>query len=226
VREDAYALFERLYAGTDRARFEADWAEKDYVILLHDPADGALRGFSTVRCWEVDTPAGGRATLVFSGDTGIDPAYWGQKVLQSAYAGLVLRRKLAAPWRPVCMFLISMHFKTYLMLANSLPRMIPRHDLPDDPVLGPLLDRAAGERFGAQYDPATRLVRWHGSLERVQEGLHPLTPEVLTLPHVRYFVARNPGHAEGDELACLAEVRLRDVARSAWRGVTRRRARR
>ena len=27
-------------------------------------------------------------------------------------------------------------------------------------------------------------------------------------PHVHYFLERNPGYAEGDELVCLAEVSL------------------
>jgi hypothetical protein len=40
---------------------------------------------------------------------------------------------------------------------------------------------------------------------------------VLVNPHVRFFVERNPGHADGEELACLAEIRLRDLARVAGR---------
>ena len=44
-----------------------------------------------------------------------------------------------------------------------------------------------------------------------------------------FFAARNPGHVDGEELVCLTEVRLRDLARSVGRilfkqalGVTRR----
>jgi hypothetical protein len=33
----------------------------------------------------------------------------------------------------------------------------------------------------------------------------------LADPHVAYFQAANPGHARGDELACLAELALENL---------------
>ena len=45
--DDAYALFAATYAGTNRARFATDLAEKQRVILLHDRETGALKGIST-----------------------------------------------------------------------------------------------------------------------------------------------------------------------------------
>src|SRR5205823_11279599 len=101
----------------------------------------------------------GRATVVFSGDTVIDRNYWGQKQLQLAFARLVVTLKLRAPWRPLYWFLVSKGYRTYLLLANSFPRAIPRFDY-DDGALRAMLDLVAAQRFGMQNDPATSLVRY------------------------------------------------------------------
>jgi hypothetical protein len=75
------------------------------------------------------------------------------------------------------------------------------------------------ERFGDQYDCRTGIVRYATAHEKVRTGLAPLTPPLQTNPHLRFFAAQNPGHESGDELACLAEVRLLDLARSSARFV-------
>ena len=216
TRDAAFALFRTAYENTSRERFERDLEEKQHVILLHDRASGALKGFSTVQVREVDS-GGRRTTVVFSGDTVIDREYWGQKQLQLAFARLLVALKLRAPWRPVRWFLLSKGYRTYLLLAHAFPRSVPRHDAPDDPAMRSLLDDLALARFGAQYDPAAGVVRYATPHERVRQGVAPVTPALLDNAHVRFFHERNPRHAEGEELACLADVRLIDVARSAAR---------
>lgn len=210
--DDTFALFQEGYEGADRARFLADLAEKHWIVLLRDRDTGALRGFSTV--WVGEEESG---TVVFSGDTVIDRAYWGQKRLQSEFARLLLRYKLRRPGRPLFWFLISKGYRTYLLLANAFPRAVPRHDHPDDPRLRAILDRLVAERFGAQYDATAGTIRYAIAHERVREGVAPVNQALLRNPHVRFFLDRNPGHADGDELACLAEVRLRDLAHAAAR---------
>jgi len=81
-----YALFESYFAGTDRARFESDLAEKDGVILLRDR--DRICGFSTfngstmVRSWRF-----------FSGDTIVDREYWGETVLSRMWQRSRLRSR-------------------------------------------------------------------------------------------------------------------------------------
>lgn len=213
--DTAFRLFRDAYEGTERDRFEADLADKQKVILLRDRDSGELRGFSSVRIENLDEPA--RATVIFSGDTVIHREYWGQKQLQTRFARILLAQKLRAPHRPLYWFLLSKGYRTYMLLANAFPKAIPRYDRPDDPRLRPLLDRLAAARFGTYYDTGSGIVRFAGVRERVREGLAPVRPHHLDNPHVRFFVERNPRHSEGDELACLAEVRLTDLARIAGR---------
>ena len=216
TRAQMYALFASAYEGTARATFERDLSEKQRVILLYDAHTGQLGGFSTVLLQPADSPRG-PATVVFSGDTVIDPRYWGQKQLQTAFARLLLSLKLRAPARPLYWFLISKGYRTYLLLANAFPHAVPRHDRSGTPELRALLDELATSRFGARYDRAAGIVRNDGAHERVREGLAPVTGELLANAHVRYFIERNPAHGDGDELACLADVRLRDLVRASAR---------
>lgn len=212
----AFAVFRSAYENVSRERFEHDLQEKQQVILLRDRDTGALKGFSTVLLRTIGSP-GGLATVIFSGDTVIDREYWGQKQLQLAFLKLLVRTKLAAPRRPLYWFLLSKGYRTYLLLANAFPRSIPRVGRDEDQDLRRVLDALATERYGAEYDRTDGVIRYAKPHERVREGVAPVTPSLLENPHVRFFIARNPEHAAGVELACLADVRLRDLARAAVR---------
>ena len=34
----------------------------------------------------------------------------------------------------------------------------------------------------------------------------PIDPTLLSVPDIRFFVERNPGHVDGDELCCLGRI--------------------
>lgn len=216
TRDEAFVLFRGSYDGTSRERFEHDLAEKQHIILLYDRESGALKGFSTVLVRALASPRG-PATVVFSGDTVIDREYWGQKQLHLAFARLLATLKLRAPARPLYWFLISKGYRTYLLLANAFPNAVPRQGTNDDPALRAMLDTLATERFGAQYDRARGVVRYETPHERVRDGIAPVTAAALRNRHVRFFVERNPEHVSGVELACLADVHVRDLARAMLR---------
>ncbi|MDP9416459.1 MAG: hypothetical protein M3P48_01145, partial [Actinomycetota bacterium] len=216
-RDAAYDVFAQLYDGTCRTRFERDLDDKQLVIVLRDGSDGALRGFSTIGLSRRLTPVGD-ATVLFSGDTVVDRAYWGQKALQREFVSNLLRLKLTRPARPLLWFLVSKGYRTYLLMANSCRRSIPAHQ-PASPALRATLDQLAVERFAERYDAVAGVVRNVGGRhERVRRGVAPV-PEGLPKRnrHVAAFLARNPGHQDGDELACLAVIGLDDLVRSAGR---------
>ena len=225
ARAEAFALFRSVYAGAEQGRFEQDLAEKQQVILLRDRDTGQLKGFSTVLIRPIATPQG-KATVVFSGDTVIEKQYWGQKQLQKEFCRLLVRLKLRRPHVPLYWFLISKGYRTYLLLARYFPQAVPRHDRVDVPHLRSVLDQLATERFGAEYDARTGLIRYRTPHEHVRTGVAPIDASLLTDPHIRFFAERNPGHVDGDELACLAEIRARDLIRAACRiGLARARRR-
>jgi hypothetical protein len=79
-----------------------------------------------------------------------------------------------------------------------------------------ILDALAMAKFGAAYDATRGVVRLPGATP-LRHGVAEITPRRLRDPHVAFFVAANPGHARGDELACLVRVTPDNVTRAGRR---------
>jgi hypothetical protein len=218
-RAQMLALMQLCYAGVSPERFAKDLETKQFVILLSVRRTGELAGFSTVRVAE--ERLGGRVTeVVYSGDTVIHPDHWGQKELQRCFSFFLLGRKLRQPLRPLFWLLLSAGYKTYLLAVNYFPHTLPRHDWQAPAERQSFLAELAGRWFGAQYDAARGTLRFEETHYHVRQGLVPIDREAARHPDIAFFAERNPGHVQGDELVCLAEIRLWDLARALSRIVT------
>ena len=205
TREDMWKVFERYYAGTAREAFEADLEGKQHVVLLRDSGDGSLQGFSTLQVYEQEVE-GRNVVAIFSGDTIVERDYWGQKALQTAFFFFILRQKLLRPGTPLYWFLISKGYKTYLLLSRNFVEYWPRHDQETPADVAQLMDRLAGGRFGELWDKAAGILRMDGRDGRLKSGVAPVDQEALSQPDIAFFVAKNPGYVEGDELVCVGVV--------------------
>jgi hypothetical protein len=200
------ALQEKCYDGVDPRRFRADLDEKHWVILLRDGPQGDVVGFSTQRTLEV-TAAGRPVRALFSGDTVIDPAYWGEQALVRAFCRLIgrLLAPAAEAGRPLYWFLISKGHRTYLYLPTFFHAFWPCHDRPTPPFEAELI-RALGEaRYPGEFDAARGVIRPRGPHDRLKAALDGSARRGHN-PHVAFFLERNPGHGEGDELVCVADL--------------------
>jgi hypothetical protein len=212
LKRDMLALMRVCYEGVTDERFADDLATKQFVILLFVKGTRRLVGFSTLRI--VRERLGRRTVdLAFSGDTVVHPEFWGTKSLQSAFARFLLGLKLRHPLRPCLWLLLSGGYKTYLILVNHLPRSFPNRRWTPEPERRLFLERIAARWFGEHYDVERGVVRFGAGHYRVRSGVAPIDAETARRPDVAYFLERNPGHASGDELVCLAEFRLRDFVR-------------
>jgi hypothetical protein len=216
TRASLWRLFSAYYDGVSEAAFTRDLLEKDGVLVARD-AGGCVRGFSTYRRYD-GVADGRRYTALFSGDTIMEPSFWGDGALHRAYFRLWLAIKAAAPAVPLYWFLISKGYKTYLLLTRNFPTHYPRWERATPRFERAVLAQLGGSKFGTAYHGQDGVVRWPGGAARLRAGVAPIDAALLTRDAaVRYFVARNPGHAEGDELCCLGRVDARFVARSLWR---------
>jgi hypothetical protein len=224
LRDAMWALFQPYYADVTRATFDHDLAKKQHVALVFDTGDHRLRGFSTIEIYQ--HPVGGRdATIVYSGDTIVDPRYWGQQTLQLTFYRFVLQLKLRRPTTRIYWFLLSKGYKTYLVMTRACPEHWPRFDEPTPPRALELLDGLARRKFGPLWKPELGIIRPPTSEGRLREEIAPIGPEALRLPEVRFFVERNPGHQEADELVCVGVLDLRCFVLFAVRKLRRRFAR-
>lgn len=217
-----FALLRRHFAGTDRARFEADLREKETVILLRDASSGAVQGFSTLMRMTAHLDQK-EVVAFFSGDTIIDRAYWGESTLSRTWGRVVFdeadRIVAERPGTSVYWFLICSGYKTWRFLPVFFREFYPNAERPTPPEIRRLLDTLATRKFGDEYLPEPGIVRFH-SATPLRSGVADVTGERLRDPQIAFFSRVNPGHPAGDELACLAEISRSNLTRAGLRMIS------
>jgi hypothetical protein len=204
-RDAMFALYTTYFATSDRVAFERDLSEKEWVVLLRDE-HGAIDGFSTLARFTI-----GEATIFYSGDTIVARHRWGTFDLPRTWSRYVFEH--AGP--NVYWFLISSGFRTYRYLPLFFRNFYPRNA-----ELKPLLDAIAIAKFRDAYDPSSGVIKL-ATPAPLREGISD--PELrLTNPHVRFFIEANPGHADGDELACLVPIDVANLTSAGLRMIGRR----
>lgn len=199
-----YSLHEASYDGVDPARFRSDLADKRWVIRLREADSGRVVGFSTQRT--MDVTVGGRPVrALFSGDTVIDPAYWGEQALVRGFCRLIGRLHAECRDRALYWFLISKGHRTYLYLPTFFHEFWPRHERPTPPFEAALI-RVLGEtRYPGAFDADSGVIRPRAPYDRLKPALDTSEKRAQN-PHVAFFLSRNPGHPQGHELACVADL--------------------
>jgi hypothetical protein len=213
-----FALMGSYYEGTGRATFDADLDEKEWVIQILDETTGRLMGFSTQMLVEV-VVSGRTVRALFSGDTIVASDARGERSLFQVSGWFVRSLISTFPDTELYWFLISKGYKTYRFLPLFFHEFYPRYDAPTPARFAEVLDALAGTKFPAAYDRALGVVRAGPDACRLRPGMADLTPDRLRDPHVRFFAARNPRHALGDELCCIAPLTPANLTRAAHRAM-------
>lgn len=214
--EQMYRLMDRHYQFVTREKVAVDLAEKDWVILLLDPATDELCGFSTQMLLSLDTPAG-IVRVLFSGDTIVAIERWGDIALSHAWGQLAL--SLIAKVAPQKLFwlLISKGYKTYRFLPLFFREYFPRYDAPTPLWAQEIITAFGRYKYPTCFDEAAGIVRSNDRKDRLRTGIADLTEARLADPHIRCFAERNPGHARGDELCCVAPITRENFTAAAYR---------
>jgi hypothetical protein len=210
-----FAIYAAHYDACEPARFGADLAVKDYVILLEQ--QGELKGFSTVAHFGFRASAGD-VNVLFSGDTVIDRSAWGEQALSRSFAQLAGALHAQAPATPLYWLLISKGHRTYRYLRLFARRFFP-HEATHDAQLAQLAAEVARARFGDDFDPRTGVIAFDRSHGHLKEDLAEVPGHIAARPEGAFFLQRNPGYRHGHELVCLAQLtagNLRSVVRQAF----------
>ena len=222
-RRQMYSLLQRYFEGTTRARFEADLREKESAIVLRDVATSRIQGFSTLMRMTANVD-GQEIAAFFSGDTIVDRDYWGETVLSRIWGRTVFaeadRILVLRPGTAVYWFLICSGYKTWRFLPVFFREYYPNPNGPTPTRAQRILDALGTSKFGEQYLPGAGIVRFREA-SPLRRGVAEITEERLRDPHVAFFARMNPGHGDGDELACLAELSRANLTRAAQRVMSR-----
>lgn len=198
-----YALMTRYFANLTREQFEHDLAEKESVILLVDD-EQRIRGFSTLMRLQV-TVDEQPVVAFFSGDTIIEREYWGETVLPRLWAQHVFGLAAELKDIPAYWFLICSGYKTYRFLPVFFHHFYPTYKQATPPPIQAILDTVAKQKFGDEYNPQTGIIRFTQATPLRPNVAH-LSERRLRNPHIAFFAKKNPGHIQGDELACLTRI--------------------
>ena len=207
ARVEMAALYLRNYDGTSQAHFLCDLAKKDEALLVY--AGRQLVGFTTLkifdRSWRGET-----IRVVYSGDTVVDRAHWGQQALAFDWISRMGALKRERPDLPLYWFLLVKGHRTYRYLPLFAKSFHPHWGV-ERTDLKPLADALASEMFSDDYNPSTGVVEFDQSRGHLKSDIALPSPSDLDRQEVSFFLQRNPGYQRGHELVCLCEMELHNM---------------
>lgn len=214
LQERMFTLMAAYYDNLNHAKFLRDLAEKEAVLLLFDAA-GEIQGFTTY----VVLPTQFQEQTVqalYSGDTIVAHEYWGQLELFRVFGGL-FTSLLREHRKPLYWFLLTKGIRTYGLLPLLFTTFYPNYAAPTPAYEQELLDMLATQKFGDCYRPERGIVQFSPQADYLKQELSAIPAHKRQNPHVRFFLERNPGYIQGDELACLTRISLPNFTRAAQR---------
>jgi len=200
-------LYLANYDGSSEALFLADLAKKDEALLVHD--GGQLVGFTTFMLYERQW-RGEPVRVVYSGDTVVDRAHWGQQALAFDWISRMGMLKRQRPGVPLYWLLLVKGHRTFRYLPLFGKSFHPHWQV-DRSDLKPLADQLAGEMFPEDYNPDTGVVEFRQSRGHLKPDIASPPPSDLHREEVSFFLRRNPGFRNGHELVCLCEVETHNM---------------
>ncbi len=214
-REALYGLFCQHFLSVDRDSFEKDLDKKNWTVILEDD-EGTIKGLSSIQIYPFEHQ-GVTYTVVYSGDTVMDPSAWHSSVLSRTWIAAVKHLKETLyPGTRCDWLLISSGFRTYRFLPTFWQRFYPRFDEETPEDQKELMEAIALHQFGPHYDPTTGVVKLpHPQILR--DELRGIPEERLKDGHVDFFHRSNPDHEAGDELVCLTEIGEDNLTRAGRR---------
>lgn len=195
--------------------FEADLADKTHAVMLSDD-HGRLAGFSTFALYTAPGPDGDNATIVCSGDTIVSRYARASSALPGAWIQAVHALHAQGENSDLFWLLMTSGYRTYRFLPVFVKGYFPGVGQREDAGLIAWLDRIAAQRWGDQYDPATRIVRLCNA-QPLQAHLREVPAGRRSDPHIAFFLEHNPGHAKGDELVSLARLNASNLTPAGLR---------
>ena len=210
-----YALLSTHFEGVRRDVFEADLAQKNWVILLKDKQSNQLKGFSTLLIYSTQFD-GEILDVVYSGDTIVEPSAWSSSILSRTWIASVNQLRSQDTKSRLYWLLISSGYRTYRFLPVFWQEFYPRYERPTPAKIQGLIEFLAQEQFGKYYDRKTGIVRFPHP-HYLSERLKGIPPERFKNPHIRFFATQNPGYLQGDELVCLTEICQENLTKAGKR---------
>lgn len=210
--ERMYFIMEQNYSSISSYAFEKDLKNKEFIGLLKDN-DNQTQGFTTYAI----NPFGlgtSEYNILFSGDTIISPKYWGSQELVKGWCKTVGGLIAGKPEKKWYWFLLSKGHRTYMYLPLFFEQYYPALDKSREVDLFPIINKCANAMYGSNWKPERKVISFdksHGELKKIHT--ETTLEKVKSYVHIDFFLQRNPGFENGDELTCMAELNVDNMRR-------------
>lgn len=195
-------LYLKYYEGSDKQQVYADLSTKREILLLYYGKE--IVGFTTLQVYSYKW-LNQDIRVVYSGDTIVEQAHWGQQALAFSWISRMAQIKAEDRTKPLYWFVIIKGHRTFKYLPTFGKSFYPHWSI-DRSDLKPLADYLAKEKFGNAYNPQTGVVEFSESLGHLKQDIAYPTEEEMTKESVQYFLKKNPNYLQGHELVCLCEL--------------------
>lgn len=206
LKDSMLELMQKFYYADEKS-FLNDLANKDRVILLSDSSQ-KIQGFTSAKIFNLDWPE--PVKIIFSGDTIIHPDFWGTLELPRTWGQFMLDTIAESASHRLFWFLISSGFRTYRFLPAYFNEFYPRFDGETPEEFRKILNAAAIQLFGESFNSETGIIKLSNPTP-LKEIIAPPNDERRKNPHINFFLSKNPGYVDGDELACITELSLNNI---------------
>jgi hypothetical protein len=202
IRRKMLTLYLNHYDGCTEAQMLADLSDKREALILYSNSE--IVGFTTIQVYEREW-LNQQIRIVYSGDTIVDRAHWGQQALANHWISRIAQIKFERPELPLYWFVIVKGHRTFKYLPAFGKSFYPHWSI-DRSDLKPLADQLAADKFGHLYNRETGVVEYDRSRGHLKQEIAFPSEEELNKESVRFFLSRNPGYLKGHELACICEL--------------------
>lgn len=206
-----YELMCEHFEGIDRAHFEHDLREKEWVFLVLEHGTERIVGFSTLMSLRTELD-GEPLVAWFTGDTVIAPEHWGDRGFIRAVGKHMFALRKSLHDGPVYWVLLTCTNRSYRLMPGMFEMYHPRRDAATPPDMLRKLEKLVRMKFPDEYDAEKTVVALKDPTPVIGDR-SAISERHLADPEVAYFVQANPGYARGDYLACFTLLSYDNVNR-------------
>lgn len=212
--EAMFGLMQESYENLDFEKFKRDLFNKDKVILLFE--DNVIYGFSTYKLIELEYN-GERVYGIFSGDTIVHSSQAMSLGLQRTFSEVV--KGYMDEFGSLYWFLVCKGHKTYRYMSLYLNEYYPNYKTSTPVREQDLMMLYAENIYGNAYDEKLGVIVNQGNNDYVKVGVSDADTKALRKKEVQFFVQKNPGYINGDELVCIAEFKPENMRQAFYKMV-------
>lgn len=196
-----YALMNEFYDNMDETVFRRDFADKDHCLVLYEGEQ--IVGFTTQKVMSVNVD-GREIHGIFSGDTIIHKDHWGETELFKIWAKFWF--DYAEKYDEFYWFLICKGYKTYRIMPVFWREFYPNHRTVTPEYEQKIIHAYASQLYPDDYNPSTGVVEYRYVKDKLRPGVTDVDEQRLKNKDIAFFCKANPGHINGNDLACLARI--------------------